>query len=71
MEEIRKHHNDAKRALIQSVTKEGYHILDVGSGVGGDLMKWKKSTRAFRPVCVTVSSLSTPHTGMSSTQAAG
>lgn len=41
MEEIRKHHNDAKRALIQSVTKEGYHILDVGSGFGGDLMKWK------------------------------
>jgi SAM-dependent methyltransferase len=42
MEEIRKNHNDAKRALIQSVTKNGHHILDVGCGFGGDLQKWHK-----------------------------
>lgn len=40
MEEIRKNHNDAKRDLIQSVAKKGYHILDVGCGFGGDLQKW-------------------------------
>ena len=42
MEEIRKNHNDAKRNLIQSVSKEGEHILDVGCGFGGDLQKWHK-----------------------------
>jgi len=42
MEEIRKNHNDAKRALIQTVTKEGQNILDVGCGFGGDLQKWYK-----------------------------
>lgn len=42
MEEIRKNHNDAKRSLIQTVTKDGYQILDVGCGFGGDLQKWHK-----------------------------
>jgi SAM-dependent methyltransferase len=42
MEEIRKNHNDAKRALIQSVAREGQHVLDVGCGFGGDLQKWHK-----------------------------
>ena len=42
MEEIRKNHNDAKRNLIQMVSKEGKHILDVGCGFGGDLQKWAK-----------------------------
>ena len=42
MEEIRKNHNDAKRELIQSVTTNGQHILDVGCGFGGDLQKWHK-----------------------------
>ena len=42
MEEIRKNHNDAKRSLIQSVSEEGFHILDVGCGFGGDLQKWHK-----------------------------
>jgi SAM-dependent methyltransferase len=41
MEEIRRNHNDAKRQLIQSVTKEGHQILDVGCGFGGDLQKWR------------------------------
>jgi len=41
MEDLRRTHNDAKRALIQSVTKEGYQILDVGCGFGGDLQKWR------------------------------
>jgi SAM-dependent methyltransferase len=42
MEEIRKNHNDAKRNLIQMVSKEGEHILDVGCGFGGDLQIWAK-----------------------------
>ena len=41
MEEIRKYHNEAKRILIQSATREGDSILDVGCGFGGDLQKWK------------------------------
>ena len=42
MEEIRRNHNDAKRSLIQYATKEGFSILDVGCGFGGDLQKWHK-----------------------------
>lgn len=42
MEEIRKLHNDSKRELIESVAREGQHILDVGCGFGGDLQKWRK-----------------------------
>ena len=42
MEEIRRNHNEAKRQLIQSVAKNGQHILDVGCGFGGDLQKWAK-----------------------------
>ena len=41
MEEIRKYHNESKRLLIQSATREGDSILDVGCGFGGDLQKWK------------------------------
>lgn len=40
MEEIRTHHNEAKRYLIQRVAKRGQHVLDVGCGFGGDLQKW-------------------------------
>lgn len=42
MDEIRKNHNNAKRSLIQSMTKKGEHILDVGCGFGGDLQKWNQ-----------------------------
>ena len=42
MEEIRRLHNDEKRALIELVTRKGDSILDVGCGFGGDLQKWKK-----------------------------
>ena len=41
MEEIRKYHNESKRLLIQSATREGDSILDVGCGFGGDLQKWR------------------------------
>jgi SAM-dependent methyltransferase len=41
MDDIRRNHNDAKRKLIQSVTFDGNHILDVGCGFGGDLQKWR------------------------------
>jgi len=40
MEEIRKHHNTVKRQLIQSATRQGSSVLDVGCGFGGDLNKW-------------------------------
>jgi SAM-dependent methyltransferase len=42
MDKIRKNHNEAKRQLIQSVAREGQHILDVGCGFGGDLQKWHR-----------------------------
>ena len=41
MEEIRKYHNEYKRLLIQSATREGDSILYVGCGFGGDLQKWR------------------------------
>jgi len=41
MEELRKLHNDEKRALIEKVTRKGDTILDVGCGFGGDLQKWR------------------------------
>ena len=37
MEELRKTHNEAKRSLIEAVTREGNSVLDVGCGFGGDL----------------------------------
>ena len=40
MEEIRQHHNLVKRQLIQSATRQGDSVLDVGCGFGGDLQKW-------------------------------
>lgn len=43
MDAIRKYHNDAKRDLIQSTAREGQSILDVGSGFGGDLQKWRST----------------------------
>jgi ubiquinone/menaquinone biosynthesis C-methylase UbiE len=41
MEDLRKHHNNEKRALIEKCTKKGDSILDVGCGFGGDLQKWR------------------------------
>ena len=38
MEEIRKYHNESKRLLIQSATREGDSILDVGCGF---ITSWK------------------------------
>lgn len=38
--DLRKLHNNAKRALIQSVAFTGAHVLDVGCGRGGDAFKW-------------------------------
>lgn len=41
MEEVRRHHNEEKRALIERVAREGDSVLDVGCGFGGDLQKWR------------------------------
>ena len=43
MDQIRKTHNNIKRHLIQNVLGQNQtpvHVLDVGCGFGGDLMKW-------------------------------
>ena len=50
MEKIRKNHNDAKRALIQAVVREGQSVLDVGAGFGGDLQKWR-AVGAYVSMC--------------------
>ena len=41
MEQIRKFHNQVKSDLIKRTVKTGDHILDVGCGCGGDILKWK------------------------------
>ena len=51
MEEIRQHHNLVKRQLIQSTTKQGDCVLDVGCGFGGDLQKWNYSKVRTLDIC--------------------
>lgn len=41
MEDIRRYHNEEKRALITRFVREGDSVLDVGCGFGGDLQKWR------------------------------
>ena len=41
MDAIRKLHNGFKRELIEQHVREGDHVLDVGSGFGGDLQKYR------------------------------
>lgn len=36
MEDIRRYHNEEKRALITRFVREGDSVLDVGCGFGGD-----------------------------------
>lgn len=38
---MRKFHNSIKRELFDDVTKDSY-LIDIGSGKGGDITKWKK-----------------------------
>ena len=41
MDAIRKLHNGFKRELIEEHVRESDHVLDVGSGFGGDLQKYR------------------------------
>lgn len=41
MDQLRRSHNNIKRALIKSLCQKGDRVLDVGCGRGGDLNKWK------------------------------
>jgi hypothetical protein len=41
MDVIRKLHNGFKRELIEQHVREGDHVIDVGSGFGGDLQKYR------------------------------
>lgn len=41
MENLRRYHNDIKRSFILKNVKHGSKVLDVGSGRGGDLQKWR------------------------------
>ena len=41
MDVIRKLHNGFKRDLIEEHVRESDHVLDVGSGFGGDLQKYR------------------------------
>ena len=42
MDAIRKLHNQFKRELIEEHVRESDHVLDVGSGFGGDLQKYRR-----------------------------
>lgn len=47
MDAIRKLHNQFKRELIEQHVREGDHVLDVGSGFGGDLQKYRARACRF------------------------
>ena len=44
---MRKYHNKVKRQLIIRANDKGAKILDVGTGQGGDLNKWKRASHVF------------------------
>ena len=43
---MRKYHNKVKHMILRANDK-GAKILDVGTGQGGDLNKWKRASRVF------------------------
>lgn len=44
---MRKYHNKVKRQMIIKAKDKGAKILDVGTGQGGDLNKWKRASHVF------------------------
>jgi hypothetical protein len=44
---MRKYHNKVKRQMIIRANDKGAKILDVGTGQGGDLNKWKRASHVF------------------------
>ena len=44
---MRKYHNRVKRWAITQARDAGATLFDIGTGQGGDLAKWKKTSRVF------------------------
>ena len=44
---MRKYHNKVKKQMIERANDKGAKILDVGTGQGGDLGKWKRASHIF------------------------
>lgn len=44
---MRRYHNATKRKLLKKVCAKGCSILDVGSGQGGDISKWKNAKKVY------------------------
>ena len=44
---MRKYHNKVKKQMIIKAKDKGAKILDVGTGQGGDLNKWKRASHVF------------------------
>jgi len=44
---MRKYHNKVKKQMIIRANDKGAKILDVGTGQGGDLNKWKRASHVF------------------------
>ena len=44
---MRKYHNKVKKQMIKRANDKGAKILDVGTGQGGDLGKWKRASHIF------------------------
>ena len=44
---MRKYHNKVKRQMIIKAKDKGAKILDIGTGQGGDLNKWRRASHVF------------------------
>jgi hypothetical protein len=44
---MRKYHNAVKRQLIHLHNKKGATLMDIGTGQGGDILKWKAASKVY------------------------